>query len=114
MPPTTLREQQALGGRITSTCVPQVHPPLGTSFALRSESTTFPRVLWNVNVRSSATSCKVEGLLTSTAVSSTGWTVMHLKRSPPTPRSRKGSAEDSTLGSVVSLTFMTLPPSRSL
>src|SRR4051812_29625716 len=39
---------------------------------------------------------------------------MQLRRSPPTPRSRKGSAEDSTLGSAVSLTFMTLPPSRSL
>src|SRR3954469_9914416 len=101
MPHTTLREQQALGGRITSTCVPQVHPPHGTSSALRSVSTTFPRVLWTANVRSFATSRKVEGLLTSIAVSSTGWPVMHLRRSPPTPRSRKGSAEDSTLGSSV-------------
>src|SRR3982751_2405439 len=29
--PTTLREQQALGGKITSTCVSKVHPQLGTS-----------------------------------------------------------------------------------
>src|SRR4051812_16898758 len=41
---TPLREQQALGGRITSTCVPKVHPRHGTSFALRSVSTTYPRV----------------------------------------------------------------------
>src|SRR3954470_12585521 len=114
MPPTTLKEQQALGGKITSTCVPKVHPRHGTSYALRSVSTTFRKVLWTANVRSSATSPKEEGQLTSTAVSSTGWPVMHLRRSPPTPRSRKGSAEDSTLGSAVSLTFMTLPPSRSL
>jgi len=40
--------------------------------------------------------------------------VMQLKKSPPTPRSRKGSAEDFTQGSAVSLTFMTLPHSRSL
>src|SRR3954468_9189478 len=39
---------------------------------------------------------------------------MHMRMSPPTPRSRKGSAEDSTQGSAVSLTFMTFPPSRSL
>src|ERR1041384_7617247 len=38
MPPTTSREQQDLGGRITSTCVPQVHPLHGTRSALRSVS----------------------------------------------------------------------------
>ena len=36
MPHTTLREQQALGGRLTSTCVLKVHPRHGMSSALRS------------------------------------------------------------------------------
>src|ERR1043165_5997258 len=114
MPPTTLRVQQALGGKTTSTCVPQVHPLHGTSSVLRSMSITFQRVLWTANVRSSATSHKEEGLLTSTAMSSTGWPITQLKRSPPTPRSRKASVGDSTLGCAMSLIFMTLPPSRSL
>src|SRR3954462_2211768 len=114
MPLTTSRVQPTLGGRIFSTCVPQVRQLHGMSSAPHSVSTTSPRVLWTANVRSSATSRKVEGLLTSTAVSSTGWPVMQLKRSPPTPRSRKGSVVDFTPGSAVSLTFMTLPHSRSL
>src|SRR3954462_13035800 len=114
MPLTTSRVQPTLGGRTISTCVPKGRPLHGMSSAPHSVSTTSPRVLWTVNVRSSATTPKVEGLLTSTAVSSTGWPVTQLKRSPPTPRSRKGSVGDFTLGSAVSLTFMTLPPSRSL
>src|SRR3954464_2367125 len=102
MPPTTLRVQQALGGKTISTCVPQIHPQHGTSSALHSVSITFRRVLWTANVRSSATSHREEGLLMSTAVSSTGWLVTQLRRSPPTPRRRKGFIEDSILSSAVS------------
>src|ERR1043165_8915275 len=102
MPPTTLRVQQALGGRIISTCVPKVHPQHGMSSALHSVSITSPRVLWTVNVRSFATSLKEEGLLMSTVVSSTGWLVMQLKRSPPTPRSKRGFDVDSILSYAVS------------
>src|SRR3954469_14648391 len=90
MPLTTSRVQPTLGGRTISTCVPKVRPLHGMSSAPHSVNTTSPRVLWTINVRSSATSPKVEGLLTSTAVSSTGWPVTQPKRSPPTPRSRKG------------------------
>src|ERR1041385_7402405 len=50
----------------------------------------------------------------SLVMSSTDWLVMLLKRSPLTPRSKRGSAVDSILDSVVSSTCMTSPPSRSL
>src|ERR1043165_447853 len=102
MPPTTSRVQQTLGGKTISTCVPKVHSQHGMSSALHSVSITFRRVLWTVNVRNFATSHEAEGLLTSIAVSSTGWLVMQLKRSPPTPRSKKGSDVDSILSYAVS------------
>src|ERR1043165_325001 len=70
MPPTTLRVQQALGGRTISTCVPQVPPLHGMSSALHSVSITSPRVLWTVNLRNFATSLKAEVLLMSSAVNS--------------------------------------------
>src|ERR1041385_2714917 len=73
-----------------------------------------PKGLMDPSVRSSATSPKVEGLLTSLVVSSTDLLVMLLKKSPPTQRSKRGSVVDSILDSVVSSTCMTLPPSRSL
>src|SRR4051812_26617204 len=103
MPPTTSRVQQTLGGKTISTCVPQVHPQHGMSFALHSVSITSRRVLWTVNVRNFAPSPKAEGLLTSIAVSSTGWLVMQLKRSPLTLRSKRGSEEDSILSSAMIL-----------